>query len=94
MQLQKTVNKGTDQTIYNYLLQIKNIKVNTNLHPSFNLNHLHRFDWFNHNWQLNEDPTPYFIKYGNVWKFSGFPNRGDRFNLMSQTWDIVKHNYE
>jgi hypothetical protein len=94
MQLQKTVNKGTDQTIYNYLLQIKNIKVNTNLHPSFNLNHLHRFDWFNYNWQLKEDQTPYFIKYGNVWKFSGFPNRGDRFNLMSQTWDIVKHNYE
>ena len=94
MNLQKTVNKGTDQSVYNYLLQINNIKVDTNLHPGFNLNHLHRFGWFNHNWQLKEDLTPHFIKYGYVWKFSGFPNRGFRYDLMTQTWDLIKQNYE
>jgi hypothetical protein len=94
MELQKTVRRGTDQPVYNYLLQIKQIKVNTNLHPGFNLNHLHRFGWFNYNWQLNEDATPYFIKYGYIWKFSGFPNRSDRYDLMSKTWEMVKHNYE
>jgi hypothetical protein len=94
MELQSTVKKGTDQPVYNYLLQVMNVPVDMNIHPSYNLNHLHRFDWFHYNWQLNEDNTPFFIKYGNIWKYSGFPNRGDRFNLMSQTWEIVKHNYE
>lgn len=94
MQLQKSVNKGTDQSIYNYLLQINNVKVDINLHPGFNLNHLHRFDWFQNNWQLKEDPTPFFIKYGYVWKYSGFPNRGMRYDLMKQTWDLIKQNYE
>ena len=94
MELQKTVNKGTDQPVYNYLLQINNITVNTNLHPGYNLNHLHRFGWFNYNWQLNEDTTPHFIKYGYVWKYSGFPNRGDRYELMSKTWELIGHNYE
>jgi len=94
MKLQKSVSKGTDQPVYNYLLQINNIQVNMNLPLNFNLNHMHRFDWFQNNWQLKEDPTPFFIKYGNVWKYSGFPNRGDRYNLMSQTWDLIKHNYE
>ena len=36
--------------------------------------------------------TPYFIKYGNVWKFSGF-DRKMRNNLMSQTWNAIKEMY-
>ena len=56
------------------------------------LTHLNRFDWFSHNWQLNEDKTPFFIKYGHIWFYSGFPNRGDRYNLMQQTWDLIKGN--
>ena len=49
------VKKGTDQSVYNYLLQIKDIDVYTNMPPSLMLTHLNRFDWFSHNWQLNED---------------------------------------
>ena len=53
---------------------------------------MNRFNWFSHNWQLKEDQTPYFIKYGNLWKFSGF-DRKQRGPLMQQTWDIVKGMY-
>ena len=52
-----------------------------------------RFDWFSHNWQLNKDKTPFFIKYGYIWFYSGFPARGERYNLMKQTWDAVKGMY-
>lgn len=88
------VKRGTDQPVYNYLLQIKNTDVYTEMMPSLMLTHLNRFDWFSHNWQLNEDKTPFFIKYGHIWFYSGFPNRGDRYNLMQQTWDLIKGNYE
>ena len=85
---------GTDQAIYNYLLQIHKVKVNMSLPGAFMLNHLYRFDWFSHNWQLGIDKTPFFIKYGYVWKYSGFPNRGDRYDLMNQTWQAVKEQYK
>lgn len=88
------VKRGTDQPVYNYLLQIQNIDVNYDLPDSLFLTHLYRFDWFSHNWQLKEDNTPFFIKYGYIWFYSGFPQRGDRYNLMKQTWDIVKDNYK
>ena len=50
------------------------------------------FNWLHYNLQLNEDRTPYFIKYGQLWKFSGF-DRKQRNELMSQTWNIVKEKY-
>jgi len=90
----KTVKKGTDQPVYNYLLQIEKVDVVMNIPPPYMLTHLNRFDWFGYNWQLDEDKTPYFIKYGYIWKYSGFPQRGDRYNLMKQTWDMIKGNYE
>ena len=90
--LQKHINKGTDQPVYNYLLQINNIIVDS-LPPSFMIMHMNRFNWFQHNWQLNEDPTPYFIKYGYIWFFSGF-DRTQRETLMMQTWNIIKQYYE
>ena len=94
MELQNnTVKKGTDQPIYNYLLQINQIEVNTELPKSFMLTHLNRFDWFSYNWQLKKDNTPFFLKYGYIWFYSGFPNRGDRYNLMEQTWNLIKHQY-
>ena len=93
LRLQSTINRGTDQPIYNFLLQQYNINVNYDLSPSFFLMHMNRFNWFNHNWQLNEDKTPYFIKYGYIWVFSGF-DRTQRNELMKQTWEITKHNYE
>jgi hypothetical protein len=95
MQKQKhTVKKGTDQPVYNYFLQLHDMSVNTDLSPAFMLTHLNRFDWLSHNWQLREDGTPFFIKYGYIWFYSGFPNRADREMLMKQTWDIIKENYK
>jgi len=92
LSLQKSVSRGTDQPVYNYLLQIENIKVET-LPDSFWLMHMNRFDWFSYNWQLKEDTTPFFIKYGYIWVFSGFDRR-QREGLMNQTWNLIKKNYE
>ena len=89
----KEVIKGTDQTPFNYWLQIKNMDINTSLPFMYNLTHIHRKDMFSHNWQLNEDTTPFFIKYGYVWKYNGIP-KNERTNLMKQTWDVVGSNYE
>lgn len=95
MKLQnEKVRRGTDQPVYNYMLQVNNIEVNTSLPPSLMLNHLYRFDWFSHNWQLNVDQTPFFLKYGHIYFYSGFPNRGDRFKLMSDTWNAIKGFYQ
>ena len=93
LSLQKSVGRGTDQPVYNYLLQMNNITVEHSLPDSFWLMHMNRFGWFGHNWQLNEDTTPYFIRYGYIWVFSGFDRR-QRENLMKQTWEIIKNNYE
>ena len=90
--LESSVSRGTDQPIYNYMLQKLNIDFRFELPNSFNINHMNRFNWLSHNWQLKEDQTPYFIKYGNLWKFSGF-DRKQRGPLMQQTWDIIKTNY-
>ena len=89
----KEVVKGTDQTPFNYWLQIKNIDVNTSLPFMYNLTHMHRKSMFQYNWQLEEDRTPYFIKYGYVWKYNGIP-KNERTSLMKQTWDLVGSNYE
>jgi hypothetical protein len=87
------VGRGTDQPVYNYLLQIHNVNVVHKLPPSYYLNHLHRFDWLSHNWQDGNDKTPFFIKNGYIWFYSGFPQRGGREDMMKQTWDIIKERY-
>ena len=89
----KTVHKGTEQTPLNYWLQKNNIELNLTLPFSFKLTHIHRKDMFKHNWQLNEDPTPFFIKYGNDWVFTGIP-KDQRTDIMKQTWEMVKHHYD
>ena len=90
--LQKTVRRGTCQTPLNYVVQMSDIDVNF-LPIPYRLSHLPRKDLLSYNWQLDEDKTPFFIKYGYVWFFSGFDKRV-RNKLMDQTWDIVKNNYE
>lgn len=92
LKLQKDVSRGTDQPVYNYLLQMKDIKVEQSLPASFWLMHMNRFGWFGHNWQLKQDTMPYFIKYGHLWVFSGFDRR-QREDLMRQTWDIIQQQY-
>jgi hypothetical protein len=93
LELQSKIGRGTDQPVYNYLLQKENIDFKFELPNSYNINHMLRFNWLQHNWQLKEDPTPFFIKHGYLWKYSGF-DRKQRNPLMKQTWDLIKENYE
>jgi predicted O-methyltransferase YrrM len=86
------VKKGTEQTPFNYWLQINNVDVNLSLPMGFKLTHMHRKTLFHNNWQLKEDTTPYFIKYGYNWIFNGIP-KDQRPQVMKQTWDLVKSNY-
>ncbi len=90
--LQKTVNRGTCQTPLNYVTQMNNVEINYLPNP-FRMSHLPRKELLTYNNQLNEDKTLFFIKYGYIWVFSGFDKR-TRNNLMTQVWDIIKHNYE
>ena len=62
----KLVKKGTEQTPLNYWLQMNNVEIKTDLPLSYKLTHMHRKEVLGHNWQLNEDNTPFFIKYGYV----------------------------
>ena len=68
--------------------------INVDILPmKYRMSHLHRKDLLTYNWQLNEDQTPYFIKYASVWVFSGF-DKTQRNHLMQQTWNLVKDHYE
>jgi hypothetical protein len=87
------VRKGNDQTPINYLLQINNIDIKLDLPILYNLRHMDRNELFGFNWQLNEDETPFYIKYGYVWRFTGIP-KDKRTEFMKNTWDMIKHNYE
>ena len=89
----KIVKRGNEQTPLNYWLQVKDIDVNIDLPIAFKLTHLQRKDMFSHNWQLDEDKTPFFIKYGYNFSFNGLP-KDQRNNIMKQTWDIIKGNYK
>jgi hypothetical protein len=88
----KLVKKGTEQTPLNYWLQINNIDIKTDLPLSWKFTHMHRKELYGYNWQLNNSKTPYFIKYGNVWNFSGFA-KDKRTEIMSNVWNMVGHNY-
>jgi hypothetical protein len=87
------VKKGCDQTALNYWLQLNNIDFRTDLSPGFKMTHLHRSEFFGINWQLKEDNTPFFIKYGWNWIFNGIPKH-ERPKVMKNVWDFIKHNYE
>ena len=58
----------------------------------YRCSHLYRKEMLSYNWQLNEDNTPFFIKYPYVWMFSGF-DKSQREPLMKKTWDLVNHFY-
>ena len=103
----KHIKRGTDQPVYNWLLHLltndlgeyRVIEGNKFLSPAFFQTHLNRFDWFSHNWQLkdkngNVDKTPFFIKYGFIWFYSGFPERGMRYDMMKNTWNTIERMYK
>ena len=88
----EVVRKGNDQTPINYWVQKNNVELKFLSHALWMCSHLHRKEMLSHNWQLNEDKTPFFIKYANNWMFNGIP-KDQRTSLMSQTWELVKNNY-
>ena len=69
----KVVRKGTEQTPLNYWVQKNDVELNLDLPFVYKLTHIHRKEMFGYNWQLEEDRTPYFIKYGYNWVFNGIP---------------------
>lgn len=89
----KIVRKGTEQTPLNYWLQMNHVEMNLDLPFSFKLTHIHRKDMFKHSWQLKEDTTPFFIKYGYNWVFNGIP-KNQRTEVMSQVWKLTQNNYD
>jgi FkbM family methyltransferase len=87
------VKRGTDQPVLNYFVQYHNIDVKF-LSLRYGINHIYRWQALGNNWQLKDDPTPFFIKYFYVWIFSGFSDRGvTRIKIMRQTWDAIKQHY-
>jgi len=87
------VKKGTEQTPFNYFLQFKGIELKLDLPAAFKLTHMHRKELFSHNWQDGDDKTPFFIKYGYVWRLTGLP-KDQRTQLSNQIWDLIGKNYE
>tara|TARA_B100002019_G_C21251381_1_gene591309 strand:+ start:641 stop:2014 length:1374 start_codon:yes stop_codon:yes gene_type:complete len=88
----KVVRKGTEQTPLNYWVQKNDVELNLDLPFVYKLTHIHRKEMFGYNWQLEEDRTPYFIKYGYNWVFNGIP-KNERTKIMRGVWNLVKHNY-
>lgn len=82
---------GKEQTILNYHL-IKHSVNKKDLTLDWNMIGMHKRGLFGYNWQLNEDKTPFFIKYGKIWHFTGF-SVSDRIRIMKQTWELIKDNY-
>ena len=86
------VKKGTEQTPFNYWLQMNKVDIKLDLPKAFKLTHMHRHELLSHNWQDGDDKTPFFIKYGYNWVFNGIP-KDQRSDIIKQTWDLVGHNY-
>ena len=94
IQLQdKVIRKGTEQTPFNYWLQMNDVDMNLDMPVTWKLTHLHRKQMLGHNWQLDEDRTPFFIKHGYVWFFTGF-DKMQRNRVMTDVWKLIGHNYE
>ena len=75
-----------EQTPLNYWAQIKGMDLNFINTMLYRCSHLYRKEMLSYNWQLNEDNTPFFIKYPYVWMFSGF-DKSQREPLIKKTWD-------
>tara|TARA_B100000214_G_scaffold128261_1_gene91227 strand:+ start:21192 stop:22553 length:1362 start_codon:yes stop_codon:yes gene_type:complete len=86
------VKKGNEQTPMNYWLQLNEVDMNIDLPLPFKITHLQRKELFSYNWQLDEDKTPFFIKYGYNYSFNGIP-KDQRTDMMKRTWDLIKNNY-
>jgi len=81
--IQNTIKKGHDQTPINYMVRQMGFDINF-LSKTFNLTHLNRKE------VIQEGM---FIDCGYIWHFNGF-DKGLRKELMEETWDRIKKNYE
>ena len=86
-------NTGREQTIFNFMLKKLKIKQKY-LPPIWNLFAMHKKDMFTHNYVFERDnKTPYFLKYGYIWHFTGFPIE-DRIRIMKDVHEQLGHLYE
>lgn len=83
---------GKVQTLLNLCLKKNGVKQKY-FDDRWNLFSIHKKNMFTHNWQLNEDRTPFFVKYAYVWHFTGFPIES-RTEVMKNVWEGFKHLYE
>lgn len=83
---------GKEQTLLNFFLQKEHIEIEL-LDPSWNLLSIHKKNMFQHNWQLNQNKTPYFINYSYIWHMTGFPIE-DRVQVMKNTWEFIQNQYQ
>ena len=81
--LQTTLRKGTDQTPVNYLVKKSECDVKL-MNKKWNLTHLNRKELL-----MNFK----FVNAGYIWHFNGF-DKQHRSQIMRETWNNVKHNYE
>lgn len=92
MNIQHTLKLGSDQTPFNFLLQLYNIDMNLDLPIAYNMRHLNRKEFFSFNWQLNEDVNPFCTKYVYISRFTGFAKE-QRTAVMSYVWNFIKYDY-
>lgn len=84
-------NTGKEQTILNLYLKKENVRKKY-LDFRFNTMRLTKNDWLHHNWQIEGDKTPFFIKYSYIWHFTGCSIE-ERTGLMTNIWQQTKHLY-
>lgn len=83
---------GKEQTLLNFFLQNEQVEIEL-LDPSWNLLSIHKKNLFAHNWQLNQNKTPYFINYSYIWHMTGFPIE-QRIEVMKSTWEFIQNQYQ
>lgn len=80
-----------EQTSINYNISTLN-KIPKLLYPCWNLYSIHIKDMFKHNWQLNIDTIPSFVKYAYIWNFNDLPSQY-RDQTITEVWNYIKNNY-
>lgn len=86
-EIEKIQGGGKEQTLLNFFLQQEKVEIEL-LNPGWNLLSIHKKNMFTHNWQLNKDRVPHFIKYAYIWHFTGFPIE-DRTRIMKETYNLI-----
>jgi hypothetical protein len=83
-------NTGRDQTVLNLILKKNNVHKKYLPH-SWNTFAMIKKGYFFYNDKLN-DQTPFFVKYGNIWHFTGFSIE-QRTQIIKDIWNQTKQLY-